>query len=267
MHARILPASLSLAGLILSSHAGSAAAQSLRVYQWETPRQGAAEVSLWNTHVNQSSQPYTGFDSQASREGLWTHTGELEYGMTDRFALGAYVDYQDPPGMGPQFTGTRFLARYRFFNRYQRFINPAIYLEYIVPRSSYSSAEELEARIILEKDLGDFRLVLNPLLSKAVSGDSVDEGMQLGMASGLYYRRYYAVQPGLELYSDFGPLSSLKSGSEQSQQLFPTLDLRFARNLVWNVGVGFGLTDSSDDVTVKSILTYTFDTLSPSQQQ
>lgn len=129
----------------------------------------------------------------------------------------------------------------------------------------YEQSNELEGRLILEHDFEDVRLALNPAVTKRLGTDSASK-LQAELSTGIYYRRLYAVQPGLEMYSQFGAIGSPSALRQQQHVLFPTLTLRFANAFIWNVGVGFGLTSVSDKLTLKSILSHQFQTIRPSEQ-
>lgn len=57
----------------------------------------------------------------------------------------------------------------------------------------------------------------------------------------------------VEEYADFGPLRRFYSGNEQSHQLFGVVDYS-GKVMDVEAGVGFGLTDASDNLTLKLIL-------------
>jgi len=159
------------------------------------------------------------------------------------------------------FRYTRFRAvffRYRFFNKGDHFFDPAIYLEYYIPSKEYKDYEELEIRLIFEKDIGNFIFDLNPMFEKKTSGSKPDEGLEFNYAMGLYYKKYRAIQPGIEYYGKYGEISHFKDFNAQRHIIFPTIDLRFGPGFHWHVGIGFGLSNASDDVTVKSIFSYKF---------
>jgi hypothetical protein len=237
---------------------GHAEAQFYKVYGWKTPEAGEIELVYWTTYIASSDLQYTFFNNIAKKEGMVAHSFELEYGVTDRLTLAAYFDFENPPDH--DFKYTRFRAvffRYRFFNKGEHFFDPAIYVEYYIPRKEYDS-EELEIRLILEKDINNFTLATNTMFEKKTSGHEVDEGLELNFAAGLYYKKYRAIQPGIEYYGKYGEFSDFKEFDAQRHIIFPTLDLRFGPGFHWHVGVGFGLSDASDDVTVKSIFSYEF---------
>jgi hypothetical protein len=259
--------SAGLLALLLVLLPASARAQFFEVYGWETPPRAWAEPALWTTWVGTSDVPYGRPGSESTREGLWAHSAELEYAVTDRLAVAAYADFENSPEGGTlRYTGARVEARYRLFDRYEMLFDPALYMEYSAARESTGEPQELEGRLILQHDWSDVRLLLNPTVTKAISGDEAREGLRGELASGLYYRRFYHVQPGVEYYTKIGSLGKAAGRDEQEHRIFPSLRIRFGNGLQWNLGVGFGLTPASDDLTVKSIVQYEFRTLRPSKQ-
>lgn len=229
-----------------------------KVYQYDVPYQGWAEPTLWTTYIPSSDVSQDYFGKKVDRDGLFAHSAEFEYGVTDHFSLAGYADFEAPDSAATRFVQGRVEARYRFGQRYDDFFNTAVYAEYVFPDHAFSDEDELETRLILTKDIGDFRVALNPIASFATSGEDAG-AVSLGFDAGVYYRRYYAVQPGLELYSRFGKTTNIQNFGDQQQTLFATVDIRPARGLDWQLGVGAGLNGSSDDIVVKSIISYDFD--------
>jgi len=239
--------------------AGTAEAQFYKVYGYKTRKEGEIEFVYWTSCIASSNLKYSFFGKASKKEGLVAHSFELEYGLTDRLTLAAYFDFEDPSG--DDFKFTRFRAvffRYRFFNKGEHFFDPAIYLEYYIPRKEHKDYEELEIRLILEKDIENFTLVLNPMFEKKTSGSKSYEGLELNYAMGFYYKKYHAVQPGIEYYGKYGEISHFKEFKAQRHYIFPTIDLRFGPGFHWHLGVGFGFSNASDDVTIKSIFSYKF---------
>ncbi|GJG86118.1 hypothetical protein tb265_12990 [Gemmatimonadetes bacterium T265] len=233
MSTRLVSYAAAAVALGTAALAAPAAAQRYRVYQWDTPMQGWAEPALWNSWVARSDLDYSHFGKTVREQGVTAHSAEFEYGMTDQFTLATYADFESAPGLPLRYTAARVEGRYRFGSRYQRFLDPALYLEYSVPRAKYEAAQELEARLILQRDLNDFRLVLNPIVGRTFSneqssssggssgGPSTGEhggGSEMvgtenagsrfsgGFAGGVYWRSYHFAQPGVEYYNQVGPL-------------------------------------------------------------
>jgi hypothetical protein len=215
-----------------------------RVYQFETPFKGHLELTQWTTYIANSDESYEHFGKYLSRDQLLATSIEAEYGVTDHFVLAGYADFDDPKNGHFNYTQSRIEARYRFAERFDYFVNTAVYLEYYFPNQSYSNSQELEARLILDKDIEDFRIAVNPTLSKYINGDE-DQSWQPAVSAGFYYRRGKVIQPGVEYYENF---------HEKSIELFPTLDVNISGAVQWHLGAGFGVHGPSDDLILKSIL-------------
>ncbi|MGN6566582.1 MAG: hypothetical protein ACTHJ0_01450 [Flavipsychrobacter sp.] len=235
----------------------TAAAQELfyKIYQFETPFQGHLQATFWNTYITKSDLSNEHFNREVPDKNLWAHSIEAEYGLTDHLELDAYADFESPSNGSTRFIRTHFSALYRFDERYDHFINVAIYGEYYIPNVSYSASSEAELRLILDKDLGDVRIVLNPTLSRYIGGDE-SKKLQPGISGGIYYRRLYAVQPGIEYYSFFNDKTSV---------IFPTINFNITPAIMWNIAAGFGLTDQSDKMLFKSILTFDMRAIRPAK--
>ena len=106
-------------------------------------------------------------------------------------------------------------------------------------------------RRILGWHLGDFDLIVNPILDNAFMGGF--KSLDFAPAVRLAYNRPPKWAVAVEEYADYGPLRHFYSGSKQSQELFGVFD-RYSKIVNIEAGVGFGLTSSSDKVTLKLIL-------------
>jgi len=226
-----------------------------RVYQFETPLLGHLGLNMWDTYIGSSNLDYGHFGKQVSRDKLLAHAFEAEFGVTDHFSLSVYSDFEAPDASVMHFSEARLEGIYRFGERFDHFINFALYGEYYFPDDRYSKSNEAEFRLIMDKDIEDFRLVLNPTLSKYVNGDESKE-LQPGVSGGVYYRRLFFIQPGVEAYSNF---------YDHSISLFPTVDFRFGPHITWNLGAGFGLNSNSDKLSFKSILQFDLPVIRPSK--
>jgi hypothetical protein len=230
-----------------------------KVYSYSTPSEGETELAYWWTYTVKSDHSYDYFGKTLDKQGLQQHTLEVEYGLTDHWTIGAYADFQKPEEGDFRYIGARAVAaRYRFFEQGERFLDGAIEVEYEIPLKKYLDGETVETRVILEKDIGRFTLLLNPIFEKTVSGPNVDEGMDFQYASGFYYRATRRLTPGVEFYGDMGPLDNLNPKSQQEHYVFPRLGLKFPHSVSLDIGYGFGLTKASDDQVIKAILEFEF---------
>ena len=242
-----------------------------RVYDYDTPAKGWFEPNFWITYVPSSRGDYGAFYKTWDREHLTAYTTELEYGVTDHFSLSAYVDFinaqgeNGAAGTGLRFTQGRIEARYRFSKPKAHFFDTAAYLEYHLPAKSYADSQEMETRVILERNFKNLRLDLNPSLSFYTTGSERGNAPTANFNTGIYYERNAKVQPGAEYYAGYGELGNIPSLRYQQHLVFGTTDFNLHRGLTLQFGIGYGLTHHSDRVTVKSILSYEFNGLHRSE--
>ncbi len=72
------------------------------------------------------------------------------------------------------------------------------------------------------------------------------------------YRLTDWVSPALEYYGDMGPISPLPGVQRQQHFVVPTLNFDFLPQLELNLGVGVGVTRTSNGLFLKSIVGWTF---------
>jgi hypothetical protein len=235
-------------------------AQLFRVYQYQTAEAGEKELVYWFGALS-SDNTYGFFGEDVSRDGLTAHSVELEYGLSNKWTAGLYLDFEQPAGMQLKHIKTKLLMFHgRFWEKGERPIDLGLYVEFIIPRKEYKESEEIEIKLILEKDLGFHRFVLNPTIEKKISGPDVTEGTEFALNGGWYYNKSLTIQPGVEFYSKWGVINDMVAGRNSKSYVFPTVDFVFGKNgrLILHTGVGIGLTDPADNFVFKSVLSLGF---------
>lgn len=237
--------------LAMAAVCPSAEANHLKVYTPQTEAQGELEFSYWLDYFADTNLPFSGLS--VPRDKLFRHTVEVEYGVNDHWTVALYGDWEGAHGDALQYVQTRFESIYQLFEPGERFLNAAVYVEYAVPHHNYAAHDELELKLVLQKEIGQRLLFsLNPVVEQDINGD---EGFELGYESGLYYRLPKGMTPGIELFGLFGPIREFDPRREQRHSIGPGIKLKMGQ-LVGEIGVQFGLTHGSDRVVVKSIISY-----------
>lgn len=222
--------------------------QFFKIYGYLTTEANAKELVYWYSVVPSSDLNYDYFGKDVNREWLMAHSIEIEYGISNKYTVALYADFEHPGGEQFRYIRAKAVAMYyRFFEKNERPVDMAVYAEYILPRKDYKTSEEIELKLILEKDIGFHQVILNPTFEKKISGLDVTEGVEFVINGGYYYRKSLIFQPGLEFYMKMGELIDLNPFQEQNNYIFP-----------WHAGVGFGLTSPADNMVVKSILSWEF---------
>ncbi len=266
-HGRLLGA-ISAVALTLSVAPHARAQEDDRVYVWDTPPEANVELSLLHVGVIDSSVRERGFGENESerRAGHQFSSLEAEYGLTDRWTAALYGDFELSSSGTFRYTGVRAETRYRLFDRYTRLVDTALSFEFDAPRPGSGDGQGFEARLIMSRDFGDFRAIANPVFELPITGREAGEGVMLGIASGLYFRRWWRVQPLLEYFATFGRIVRPERAAEQRHVLYPGARIRLASRFDVIATVGVGLTESSDRLSARLLATYEFETIPPSQR-
>lgn len=127
-------------------------------------------------------------------------------------------------------------------------VGAALAYEYTPKRGT---ADTLEGRLILAKDIGKTSHILNLIAEQDVGGGATKD-----LEGGLIWSSRYTVrpyfEPGFEISSEFGELSHTGSFNEQSHSIGPAaygkIPLGLAREndaLKYRVGYMFGVSDAA----------------------
>lgn len=235
-------------------------AQFFKVYPYMTPEAGEKELVYWFSAVS-SDHSYSWFGEDVSRDGLTAHSLEFEYGLSNKWTAGLYLDFEQPKGQNLKHIKTKALMFHgRFWEKGERPIDLGLYVEYILPRKSYKNKEQIEIKVIMEKDYGFNTFVLNPTFEKNIAGPDVDEGVEFALNGGWYFKKFARIQPAIEFYTKWGELAEMSPFDESKTYLFPAVDIIMGRHgrIIWHTGAGFGLTDPTDNFVFKSILSIGF---------
>ena len=235
--------------------------QFYQVYGYLTPDANEKELVYRTTYIPSSDQSHAYFGDTISRQGMFAHSLELEYGITNNLTVAIYFDFEHPKGQDFKWVRTKaVMLYYQLFQKNLLPVDLALYAEYKLPRKGYKESEEIEFKLIMEKDIKYHRIILNPTFEKKISGEDVTEGVEFILNGAYTYVKNTKFQPRLEYYSKMGELYDMPSYSEQKNYIFPSFDLFFGKygQFRWHAGLGFGLTNPADNVIVKSILSWGF---------
>jgi hypothetical protein len=244
--------------LVVLLHARLAAAQldpfEFEVYPAKTLDRGMLEIESLNSVVangHRNGEEGTSKGTLPS-QSMWRTAFEATYGLTDRIEAAAYLNLAKPRGYNLQYAGSKFRLRGSLFDQGQLPLDLGWYIELEYNRVPKFDDQklELELRPIIQRDFGDFSLMLNPIFEKILVGSEAKEGFEFGYAHGIYYRWMRALTPGIEFYGGIGMIKHPDSSKEQQHYIFPVVRGE-SHGIEYSVGPGFGLTRGSDRVIVK----------------
>ncbi len=97
-------------------------------------------------------------------------------------------------------------------------------------------------------------IIVNPIVDTAYDGF---KNLVFAPATRVAYTVSPTLVVAAEEYADFGPLHDFHSAKDQFHQLYGVVDYA-VKGLDIEAGIGFGLTDASDHLTFKIILSHDF---------
>jgi hypothetical protein len=200
---------------------------------------------VWNGSMNPD------FDGGFAPYHTLNGTPELAYGVTDWYEIGVYAPFAvDSNGT---FLPGGFKLRHLFVSPHaderKLFYGLNIELSYQTPRFS-ESPFAIELRPILGvRDLG-WEFIVNPIVDMSFGASG---SINFAPAARLARSVAKDVMVGVEYYSDFGQIGAITPVDNQRHTVFGVVDFS-AFGFDVNLGLGFGLTDSSDKIVTKLII-------------
>jgi hypothetical protein len=178
---------------------------------------------------------------------------EWAYGVNDWFEQGLYLPlYSFSRNDGATYNG--FKIRELFVKPHaaeQRFFY-GVNFEFSVNQKQWDPRRfTSEVRPIIGWHLNPIDVIVNPIVDTSYTGGlkSLDFAPAVRVA--------YNFSPGwagaVEEYADYGPLRQIYSAHNQSQQIWAVVD-HTTKLVNIETGIGFGLTSSSDRLTLKLML-------------
>jgi hypothetical protein len=247
---------LSLATII----ACPAAAQDpfeIQVYEYVTTPKGR-----WNleSHLNYTARGTTTHQGRvAPSEGQSHLTFELTRGITDLFELAGYVVLARREGHSPDVVGWRIRPRIRAPERWNLPVGLSLSTEVAFPRDLYEEEDvTLEVRPIIERQFGRILIDLNPVIGRSLKGPGSGDGWDFEPGARVGLTVSPIVDLSVEYYGSLGPVREWLPSNEQVHQFFGGGDLQLAKNVVMNVGLGFGVTDAGNRRVLKARLGWMF---------
>ena len=191
--------------------------------------------------------------------GLVSHhslngTPEFAYGVTDWWELGLYLPFsiQDQ-----KFYSDSFKLRTLFVSprAEQSSFFYGVNFEFSNETPPFAQTRfAMEIRPIIGIRQSDYEFIVNPIVDIGFGRYGETD---FAPAVRLAHKLRDDIWLGLEYYSDFGKIGDFKTVDEQQHTLFAVADFK-AGIFDVNLGVGYGLTPSSDRFVVKTIVGYAF---------
>jgi hypothetical protein len=213
-------------------------------------------------HLNYWAIGSKTFDGRAAPTNDQLHmTYELTGGITDYFSLGFMQLNAVLPGTGFQYSGWRVLPHFYVPESLHLPVDLGMVVEFSFARPQYvPQTAHVEIRPIIEKTVNGFQFDFNPVFARSLRGENVSSGWHFEPAARVAYgdAENARLRPYLEWYSEIGYVSDFPSIGKQVHQVYPGVDVRLSKSLVWSLGIGVGLTPVEPRLVIKSHLEFEF---------
>jgi hypothetical protein len=244
---------LAAAGALAPRAARALDAFEIQVYDGTANPQGVFGLEL---HVNGVASGQTTAPPPELPPNHQVHlTLEPSYGIRPWWELGGYLQTALRADGAYDFAGVKLRTKLVTPPAWSTRTRFGVNLEVSwLPERYEADRWGMEVRPIAAWDVAHLRLAVNPIIDVPLTG-----------AAATFEPAAYALvdlrgvmSAGVEYYAALGPLTGLSAWRDQQHYLFEVANLLAVRNFELNVGIGQGLTASSNALVAKAIFGYTF---------
>jgi len=217
---------------------------------------GLAPVGVFNLTLHNNFTPSgitePAFPGAVVSHHSWNGVPEWALGVTRWFEAGLYMPlYSRDAEAGWGLDGFKLRTLFAVPNADDRTFVYGANFEFSVNAKRWDASRfTSEVRPIVGWHLNRIDFIVNPILDTAYDGFS---NLDFAPSTRLAVNFKSNWQLAIEEYADFGPVSGFHATPDQSHQIYGVVD-HAGGGLDFEFGVGVGLTDASDKLTFKLIL-------------
>ncbi|MGA2355444.1 MAG: hypothetical protein ABSG02_13195 [Terriglobales bacterium] len=252
---RVVPGTIFLV-LNLLALISSARAQDnyeIQVYSAELVPKGSTMVEIHSNFTVDGSKQY--INGVAPTNHAEHETLEITQGITSWFETGFYVFTSIQNGDGWDWVGDHIRPRFTAPESWRLPVGLSLSQEIGYQRRKFAEDSwDYELRPIIDKQLGRWYFAFNPAFDRSLHGLNTGKGWEFSPNVKVSYDFTGKITGGFEYYGALGPVSDFDTISQQSQQIFPVIDLNVSPDWEINFGAGVDVTNHSDHLIVKCII-------------
>jgi hypothetical protein len=242
-----------LAGLLIASIGVLRAQDPFEIHVLEYEELQPGEFTF-EAHSN-----YVGEGAMAAAAGRFRNTWEVTGGIANHVSFGVMQLNGKRPGSPLESAGWRLVPHLYVPRSWHWPLDAGLVTEFSFQDKRWgANSRSVELIPILEKRLGKLQLDLNPSFARALHGPGIREGWGFGLAARVGVEATRRFTPSVEYYSDWGQLPAFAPLRDQGHQIIPGGDIRLTKHIVWSVGLGVGVSASTDRIVYKSRIEVTF---------
>jgi hypothetical protein len=225
----------------------------IQVYGSDTVEKGKTIVELHSNFTIKGRKNVE--DGLAPTHHAWHETLEVTTGITKNFELGFYLFTSLRNGDGWDIVGTHIRPRVKAPDEWKLPVGLSLSAEFGYQRRKFSEDTwTLELRPIIDKEIGKWYMSFNPTVEKSFKGVNKHNGFEFSPNVKVSYNVTKKVGAGIEYYGGLGPIGNFDSRKEQEHQFFPVIDLYTSPKWEFNMGVGIGVTPSTEHLIAKFLV-------------
>ncbi|MFZ0890430.1 MAG: hypothetical protein WA005_18470 [Candidatus Binataceae bacterium] len=253
----LLAAAWIVAWLALAGRAFAIDFYEIQIYSTETTPADRLELELHSNSVTTAT-------GAAAHEALGPYqiheTLEASYGVLPHLEVGQYLCTAKLDDGNYEYAGARTKLHFGGVGDPEQSpiaLGGNIELDYM-RRQAEENPFTFELRAIVEKRIGRLWMVGNFAFEEPFRGPGTHRGVTLEPSGQLSYDLVRWATPSVEYYGDLGPIQVIPGARRQQHFIVPALNLDLVENLELNLGVGIGVTRTSNGLFLKSIVGWTF---------
>ena len=195
------------------------------------------------------------FDHRRDHDGVQGHEFEAEYGVTDYWQTTVTVVAEKAgKGSAMKFTAAEWENKFQLAEQGEYWLDPGIKIAYIHSLQG-ASPDAIEAKILLEKDVGRFANLSNITFEKEI-GSNAGHGTAAAFSWNTRYRHNPHFEPGIEWQSDFGVIRNGVSFNQQEHAIGPAIYGSIVRHVNYQVAYLVGVSREAPDGVLRGNLEY-----------
>lgn len=226
-------------------HISVAHADDLKVY---SPHIEKGEFSM-EANLNYDT------DHRPDHDGYFSQVVGAEYGVNEHWMTELSAEIEKDPSANDKLTHVKWENIIAPFKQGELPVDAALYLE-LEKAAISGDPDNMEAKLLLEKDVGPFKNIANIAVSREFGSHSTsDIGSTIALRTA--YKLDQKFEPGIEYYADLGNLKNMTGFQSQSHQIGPVIQGKIG-HVKYDTGFLFGVSDEAPDTTAKLNVEYEF---------
>jgi hypothetical protein len=212
----------------------------------------------WHNNYTPDGVKTSPFPGAVVADRSWNGVLEWAYGVSRWFELGLYLPlYSWDHATGWGLDGGKLRTLFAVPNADERRFFYGVNFEFSCNARRWDTKRlTSEIRPIIGWHLQPVDLIINPIFDTSYEGLN---NFEFVPSTRVAYNVSKSWAIAAEEYADYGPVRRFFPGASQAHQLYAVVD-HTNRSLDVEAGVGFGLTDATDRLTFKLILSHDFNT-------